>query len=109
MTFTCNILGGGATVWSGSTLDCEAGGEVTLFHDSDRFQPQTFDVCDGIIVGEIVRIEGGNCYISRLNFTAGAGFNNTVMKCLVQDVEITTVGNSTIFIIPGIHGHVLGH
>ena len=103
LTFTCNILGGRATVWSGSALGCRAGGERIIVHDS--FLSETFNLCDGI-VGEIVGVERGNCYISRLNFTAGAGFNNTVINCLVQDDGRTTVGTSTISIIPGIHGYV---
>jgi hypothetical protein len=104
VTYTCSILGGGATLWSGSTLDCQPDG-ITLRH-SGSFQPGTFTYCNGDITSEIVGIREivgiqGDCYISRLNFTAMAKFNSTSIDCSKQDPDISSVGNSTIFIIPG--------
>ena len=96
VTFTCRIFGGGATVWNGTILDCA--GDVTLRHD--RFQPETFSMCGGAIDIEIVGREG-DCYISRLNFTASAAFNNTSTECLVQDSGRRTIGSSPITVVPG--------
>ena len=102
LRFTCRVLGGGTTLWSGTTLECVTNGIISLRHDPSIFQPGTFDYCDGDITSEIVAIEG-NCYISRVNFTAMARFNSTLIDCSVQDPEISSVGNSTIFIIPGMY------
>ena len=83
-----------------------ARGEITLRHDN--FQPGMFSLCNGAIVVERVGIEG-LCYVSRLNFTAEAEFNNTVTECLIQDDERAPVGNSTTVIVPGIYGRVLSY
>ena len=94
--YTCSILGGAFTSWSGTALKCEPGG-ITLRH-SNNFQPGKFDYCNGNITSEIVGING-NCYISRLKIAAIDNFNNTSVDC---SYELSSVGNSTIFIIPGI-------
>jgi hypothetical protein len=99
VTYTCSILGGGATLWSGTTLDC--GPRDIPLHHSNSFLPGTFPYCDGNITSEIVgRV--GDCYISRLKVAAINKFNNTLIDCSFQDPERVSVGNSTIFIIPGI-------
>jgi hypothetical protein len=99
--FTCSILGGAISFWSGTTLNCITNGIITLRHTSDNFQPGAFNYCNGDITSEIVGIEG-DCYISRVNFTATAKFNSTSVDCSKQDHDIiSSVGNSTIFLIPG--------
>ena len=105
LTYTCNISGGGATVWRGTTLSCVRS-DVTVRHDSDNFVPGTFELCGGAIIREIVGIEGDDCHITRLNFTAANQFNDTITECLIQDPEVTSVGRSTIFIIPGTYMYI---
>ena len=95
LTFTCNIIGGGATVWSGTTLDCS--GEIILRHDT--FQPDVNNVCDGAVIETVGAKD--NCYTSILNVTAGVGFNNTSARCLVQDAERREIGQSNVTIVLG--------
>ena len=103
VVYECSVCSGATTLWSGTTLDCVANGIITLRHNSDNFQPGTFDYCNGEITSEIVGIKE-NCYISRVNFTTVARFNNTSIDCSLQDPIRSSIGNSTIF-IPGISMH----
>lgn len=96
--YTCSVRGGALTLWRGTALDCGPG-VITLRHIN--FQPQTFDYCGGNITSEIVGIEG-DCYISQLEVAAIAKFNSTSVDCSLQNPNIMSVGNSIIFIIPGI-------
>ena len=102
--YTCSICSGAATLWSGTILDCGPG-SITLRHIN--FQSQTFDYCGGNITSEIVGIED-NCYISRLEVTAIAKFNNTSIDCFLQNSSTTSVGGSTLYVIQGtcmsVHG-----
>ena len=93
--YECSVCSGAATLWSGTTLDCGPG-DITLRHMN--LQHGTFDYCNGNITSEIVgRVE--DCYISRLEVTAVKKFNNTSINC---SNALSSVGTSTLFIIPGI-------
>ena len=97
LTFTCTIVGGGATVWSGTALEC-ALRDIVLRHDI--FKQGIVSYCDGAIVIESVGIEG-NCYISLLNITASAQFDNKSTECLVNDAGTSSIGDSIITLVPG--------
>lgn len=67
MTYTCNIVGGGTTIWNGSAFDCQSkSNQILLRHSQFGSQGNAFGTCnDGAIVGQDIGVEN-NCYTSQL-------------------------------------------
>ena len=98
-------MGGTATRWKGSLLDCPLN-EITLRH-SQFGSDQAIETCNnGDITG--YGIESGavtnnnNCYISQLNVTVRASFNNKTVQCILNSNEGTTIiGESVLSVLSG--------
>ena len=83
MTYECTVVGGGATIWKGTALDCPlADDEIIIFHRANYTsqRPQTCN--DGAITGRALSTEN-DTYTSQLNIQ-------------VNDVETLIIKNTTV-------------
>lgn len=100
LTYTCNVIGGGTTLWTGSAFDCPG----TL--DEIRLRHSTFSSSgtSGTCNNEAMRarstgLTNGNCYSSELSVTVSTSFNGRMIKCVYNSgTAETTIGTSTLTI-----------
>ena len=84
LTYTCNITGGGTTIWDGSALDCPSrANEILLRHSQFGFPPGTFGSCNnGAIVARSIGVGSNSfCYISELNVTVSSSLHSKTIQC----------------------------
>ena len=94
LTYTCTVVGGVATVWSGI---CSGISVITLLHArfGDGSAPGECD--GGSIVGRgvsVVNDTGVNCYISELSFNASSDLNGRTVECSRDGVA--TIDTDTV-------------
>ena len=95
LTYTCTVVGGVATVWSGSAFDCQTGG-IVLRHIDFGSSGTSGSCNNGAIVGQSVEVVD-DCYTSQLVITLSSEINNKTIQCQGMSVA----GRATISIIPG--------
>ena len=102
LTFICNIVGGGTTLWSGTSFMCDNDpDEIILRHT--QFSSGTRGSCnDGAIQGESIGVEN-NCYSSRLLVNVSAGFNGKTVECVYSFQTSTTIGVVTLSVLTGLY------
>lgn len=102
MIYECTVVGGvGATIWTGTAIDCQETSEITFFH-LDRFT-DTRGCNNGAIIGRGISIDSeGPCFTSQLSITIEANMEGDVVECIYNDgMEASLIGNSTIAITSG--------
>lgn len=79
LIFNCTVVGGSATVWSGSAFTC-AGGEIILLHSD--FPSGTSGECSDAITAYSngPRVES-ECYTSQLRVNVSSEMNNKTITC----------------------------
>ena len=96
-------MGGTATLWRGTALDCplSVGSEITLRH-SQFASNEVFRICnDGDIVGRSIGVVNG-CYMSQLSVTVRENLNNKTVQCAFTSSEGTrTIGESLLSVASG--------
>ena len=104
LTTECAIMGGGATVWQGTTFQCDRGNhrEVILRHSQFRGSYDPIDCNNGAIVVQALGIINSS-YISQLNVTVSPELNNTAVECwhdynltarIIRSIQITVLATS---------------
>ena len=105
LTYECTVVGRvGATVWSGTAIDCYETDDITFLH-LRRFTD--IKRCNnGAIIGRGIRVEE-NCYTSQLNITVGSNVVGQSVECTYNNGTATTlIGNSSVIITSGdLHVH----
>ena len=104
LIYSCNVVGGGSTVWSGTAFDCPStSSEITLRH-SQYASNQAFGMCNnGDIEGQGLEVTN-NCYTSQLNVTVREGLNNKTVQCIQNSNQGTRqIGQSTLSVTSGMH------
>ena len=103
LTYTCTVVGGGSTVWTGSGFSC-SGNEIVLLH-TEYADRMAVGMCNnGAIIGQGLSVNG-NRYTSELRVNASSGLNNTAVRCL--NAGLATVGEASINVISRAHGELL--
>ena len=114
LTFTCNIIGGGNTLWNGTTFHC-ASNEIILRHSQFSLPAGTSGSCNsGAITGRSVGVTNG-CYSSELNVTVSPDFSGRTIQCIhdgstgLRIINITTLNvvtgkNVTVYACAGESG-----
>ena len=99
LTYTCTVVGGGATLWSGTAFSCSnTRNEILLRHSRFSVEGGAFGDCtNGDLVGRSLSVQD-NCYTSQLNVTVSLGLNGRTVECTndIMSTEMAVVGRSTI-------------
>lgn len=98
LTYTCNITGGGNTIWGGTAFDC-AFNEIILRHSQFTFG--IFGECNN---GRIVAMTIGvmnNFYVSELNVTVNASLHNKTIQCSHSSYSFRIIDTSVITVVTG--------
>ena len=99
LTFTCTAVSTGATIWGGSAFQCPTR-EIILRHNAFGGQTPTSGDCNGII-GESVRVQDNNCYISQLRVPINAGLDNKTVHCIYNSDTMTLIGEAQVSVVTG--------
>ena len=104
LTYTCTAVGGGTTLWGGTAFKCGRSNEIALRHS--RFASGGINgTCNnGAILGQNIGVQDNNCFISQLNITVDAEFNNKTVYCVHDSVTNSslTIGTAILRVISGI-------
>ena len=101
LTFLCNIIGGGTTLWSGTAFSCLSN-EILLRHSQFSEPRGTSGSCnDGTITGRSIGVTDG-CYTSELNVTVSTSLSNKTVQC-IHDASTgpRTINVSTLIVATG--------
>ena len=92
-------MGGSATRWRGTALDCPLG--ITLRH-SQFAANQEIGICNnGDIVGRSIEVDN-DCYTSQLNVTVRESFNNETVQCaFTSSAGTRAIAESLLRIVSG--------
>ena len=104
LTYNCNVVGSGNSVWSGTAFDCPTDGSLIILRHSQFESNEAFGICNnGDIVGRGIGV-ADNCYTSQLNVTVRESYNNKTVQCVLNSNEgMRTVGQSLLSIVSGNH------
>ena len=98
LIFNCTIVGGSATVWSGSAFLCGPDNNIILLHSG--FRIGISGACGDAIAARSIGIENNNCFTSQLNVNISSILNNRMVMC--SNSGVVPVGNATLTVISGI-------
>ena len=100
LTTECAIMGGGATIWEGITIQCDSNYRefISLRHSQFLESSKPEGTCNnGAIVARALGVVNGS-YVSQLNITVSLELNNTTVEC-VHSYNLTEVVVRSIQII----------
>lgn len=104
LTYKCTAIGGGATLWGGTTFNCPTlRNEILLRHSQFSSPEGTTGECNnGAIIGKSTGVEN-NCYTSQLNVTVSGSLNNKTVTCVHNSDtgQLNTIGEGLITLAPG--------
>ena len=104
LTYECTVMGEptGATVWSGSALNCSYHIEIVLLHSHFSSTYGTLRVCNnGATVGRSLSVEGNN-YTSQLNVTVTPDTTGKTIACLYDNGWSLAIQFSTVLPTTGL-------
>ena len=101
MVFTCNIIGGGNTLWDGSAFSC-ASNEIFLRHSQFSLPAGISGSCNnGAIMGRSIGVTDG-CYSSELNVTVSSDLSGRTIQCNHDGSDgLRTIGVTTLNVVTG--------
>ena len=89
-TYTCTVVGGAVTVWSGTAFDCPSSNEIQLAHALYSGGTATGEC--GAIIGNGISVDTSAaefCYTSELSVTISANMDGQTVGCTR---DITLIG-----------------
>ena len=93
LIFECTVVGGFATIWSGSALGCE----INLLHERYNGSSNYNKTCSNNIIGGNVFLnmteDGIYSYRSQLNITVTANIFGESIKCIHEGGNTTNNDN----------------
>ena len=101
LTFTCNIAGGGTTLWRGSAFDCSStSNEIRLRH-STFASSGTMGTCNNEAMrARSIGLTNGDCYTSELSVTVSTTFNDETIECAYNSgTDERAIGVSTLRVV----------
>ena len=101
-TYTCNIVGGGNTIWSGTAFNCPfQSNEIILRHSQFSLVTVSRSCNDGVIAARSLGVNN-NCYSSHLNVTVDSDMNNKTIQCVhTSNARTATIGVVTFSVATG--------
>ena len=102
VAYSCNVAGGGFTIWRGTAFDCSASQNSILLRHSSFGSSGTMGTCNnGVIAGHSVGVSSDNSiYTSQLkiDLASSPSLVGRTVQCVyrnTQNVEVT-IGSVTI-------------
>ncbi len=84
-TYTCTVVGGGATVWSGTAFDCSpSNNRLSLLHSPQFSGGETGGCTSGAISGAGISVDTSgaeDCYTSELSVNISANMDGQTVVC----------------------------
>ena len=97
LTYNCTVVGGGATLWSGTAFNCSTN-EIILRHN--QFNDGTSKECNqGAIIAQSIGVQD-TCFTSQLCIIVSTALNNQTVKCSRIN-SMVAVGEVQIRVIQG--------
>ena len=97
-TYTCTVVGGGATVWSGTAFDCSpSNNRLSLLHSPQFSGGETGGCTSGAISGAGISVDTSgaeDCYTSELSVNISANMDGQTVVC-TRDVTMI-IGNDSL-------------
>ena len=99
LTYTCNIAGGGTTIWDGTAFDCRLNA-ILLRHSQFALESRASGSCnDDAIVARSIGVNNF-CYISELNVTVSSSLHSKTIQCTHNSgVGEMIIDTSTIAVV----------
>ena len=107
LTYTCNVAGGGTTLWGGSAFNCPStSNEIRLRHSQFSLMQGTTGSCSNEAMrARSIGVEDTTCYISELDVTVSSSFNNRIIRCNHDSGSgERVIGMSTLTVVSGKNG-----
>ena len=97
LIFQCSTVGGGTTVWQGSAFNCPlSSDEIHLLHSQFQSRNAVGNCNGGAIIGQALRIEEPDCFVSQLTITnITMSFNGKRVECLHDNGRATNIIDMT--------------
>ena len=102
MTYQCNVVGGGATLWNGSLFDCPSkSNQILLRHSEFQLASASGEcnseavIANSIGISESLTNNSNQCYSSQLNIAVSPSMNNKIIECNhdnIQQGTVTSIG-----------------
>ena len=89
-TYTCTVVGGGGTEWSGTAFDCPLANSVILLHARYSGGTAVGACTSGAIIGNGTSVDSSGtepCYTSELSVTVSASMDGQTVVC-TRDVTV---------------------
>ena len=103
ITYECTIVGGLATVWKGSAVDCK--NEIVLLHSRFMSDGTVRECNDGAIIGRSVTVANNDLYTSQLMVRISSATVGKTIECFYDDGSTEQLVKS--FIITGKPNNIL--
>ena len=101
LTYTCTIIGGGSTIWSGSAFDCSSKSNEIILRHSQFASGMDGNCNGGAITARSLGVVDDTCYSSQLNLTFNLDLNNKTVQCAYSSETIESIGVATLSIATG--------
>ncbi len=92
-TYTCTVVGGGVTVWSGTAFDCPPSNIIALAHALYSGGTAIGSCTSGAIIGNGTSVDTSGaepCYTSELSVTISANMDEQTVVCSRDTIMIGT-------------------
>ena len=104
LTYICTACGPGSTLWKGTAFRCSSTqNEIILQHSRYNSSGGTTRYCnDRAIVGQSLRVENNELYVSQLNVTISMDMNEKTIECAhTTAAGLRTIGVRTLSVLSG--------
>ena len=104
LTYTCNIVGGGNTLWGGTAFTCPSTSNEIILRHSQFSEGHAGSCSNGALMARSIGVTNTNCYTSQLQVFVTISLNNTTIQCTHDSIDsgqILIGSVSTIIITSG--------
>ena len=101
LTYTCNVVGGGITLWTGTAFSCSGStNDISLRHT--QFNSGASGSCNNdALMAKSIGVTN-DCYTSQLNVTVSSTLNNKTIQCTHDsNMGSRIIGSSTLHVMTG--------
>ena len=101
LNYTCTVVGGSSTIWSGTAFDCR-GDQISLLHEQFGISAAAGDCGSLSAIGDSVTDTSGQvCYSSTLTVPVSVSLNGLTVGC-DREPSVTVSGSPHTLSVAGI-------